>query len=134
MNIKRYKLEIVLASSMLFMLLGFGYKSVSHSSLKESKVELSQAQIEVSRVVALQELWGDKALSKKLGALERTVAKEKIESFGIKSQKLTATFKSLSIDELNRLSNKIATLAVIIDKFSLTKEDKTYRLELVCKW
>jgi len=134
MNIKRYKLEIIVASSMLFMLLGFGYKMVSYSSLKESKVELSQAQIEVSRVIALQELWGDKALSKKLNALERTVAKEKIESFGIKSQKLTATFKSLSIDELNRLSNKIATLAVVIDKFSLTKEDKTYRLELVCKW
>ncbi|KIM10907.1 MAG: hypothetical protein KU38_06890 [Sulfurovum sp. FS08-3] len=134
MNIKRYKLEIIVASAMLFMLLGFGYKMVSHSSLKESKVELSQAQIEVSRIIALQELWGDKALSKKLNALESTVAKEKIESFGIKSQKLTATFKSLSIDELNRLSNKIATLAVVIDKFLLTKEDKTYRLELVCKW
>ncbi|MBN2825379.1 MAG: hypothetical protein JXQ76_08655 [Campylobacterales bacterium] len=134
MNYKRYKIEIILASSVLFMLIAYGYKMTAKSTLNSSKVEINEAKMQVSQIIALQELWGDKALSKKIKSLENMVPKEKVESFSIKSKKLNALYKSLSIDELNRLANKVASLAIVIDKFNLTKEDKTYRLELVCKW
>lgn len=134
MNYKRYKIEIILASSLLFMLMAYGYKVTLQNSLNSSKVEISQAKMQVNQIIALQELWGDKALNNKVKSLENMLPKEKIENFAIKSKKLHATYKALSIDELNRLTNKVVALAFVIEKFHLTKEEQTYRLELICKW
>jgi len=134
MNFQRYKIEILLASSLLFMVLALGYKSISSASLNSSKEEFATTKQEIGQIVALQELWGDKKITKKVKALETLLPKDKVHTFSVKSKRLNASFKALQINDLNRLSNKITGLAIEIDRFNLSNDGKAYRLELKCKW
>lgn len=134
MNIKHNKIEMILASSLLFMVLAFGYKGMSQSKLSSSQEELATAKEEIMNIIALQELWGDKKISKKVKTIERLLPQNKVAFFTLKGKRLKASFKEMQIGELNRLSNKIVGMAVEIVKFDLSKEAKGYRLELVCKW
>jgi len=134
MNYKQYKLELILGASLLFMLLTYSFKAVSHSGMKSAQEEITQTKAQITQIIALQELWGDKKIQKRVEMLQNSVSKEKVGQFSIKSKKLTALFKELTIDELNRISNKIASLAVEIDKFHLTKGSNGYQLEITCKW
>ncbi|MEA2028869.1 MAG: hypothetical protein U9N49_07830 [Campylobacterota bacterium] len=134
MNYKHYKIELILGASLLFMVLSYGYKTFTHSSLKNSQEELVSAKAQINEIIALQELWGDKKTTKKVKALEKVLPTSKVASFSVKGKKLTALFKDMGIGELNRLTGKITSLAVSIDKFNLTQEAKGYRLEIKCKW
>jgi len=134
MNYKHYKIELILGASLLFMVLSYGYKTLTHSSLKNSQEELVTSKAQISEIIALQDLWGDKKITKKVKALEKVLPSSKVASFSVKGKKLTALFKDMGIGELNRLSGKIASLAVSIEKFNLTQDSKGYRLEIKCKW
>jgi len=134
MNLKHYKLEIMVTLSLLFAVLGYGYKLTSHARLESSKEALATTQKEIAQIIALQELWGDKKLTQKLKGIEPLIDKSKVSSFKLSGKKLTASFDELDITQLNRLSNKIVALAVEIKKFKVTKVGERYRLELTCKW
>jgi uncharacterized membrane protein YqhA len=134
MNYQHYKIEIILASSLLFMVMAYGYKSFSYATLKNSQEEIRITKAQIGEIIALKELWGDKKIGKKVKELQSLLSASKVSQFSIKSKKLTASFKEMGIDDLNRLTNKLTSLAVAIEKFHLSKETNGYRLEIKCKW
>jgi len=134
MNYKHYKIELLLSAALLFMVLSFGYKTLMHSSLKNSQEDLVSAKAQISEIIALQELWGDKKITKKVKALEKVLSPSKVASFSVKGKKLTALFKDMSIGELNRLTSKIVSLPLSLEKFNLKQEPNGYQLEVKCKW
>jgi len=134
MNLEQYKFEIILISSFLLMILTFVYKTTSYSTLEKSTIESKINNQEISRVIALKELWGDKKLTKRVNSIKQGVAKSKIKEFKNRSKKLTALFKDLSINELNSIIKKVTNLAISIIKLDIKYRDEKYRLELKCKW
>jgi len=134
MNLEQYKFEIILISSFLLMILTFVYKTTSYSTLEKSTIESKINNQEISRVIALKELWGDKKLTKRVNSIKQGVAKSKIKEFKNRSKKLTALFKDLSINELNSIIKKVTNLAISIIKLDIKYRNEKYSLELKCKW
>ncbi|SHO81008.1 hypothetical protein MNB_SV-15-60 [hydrothermal vent metagenome] len=134
MNIEEYKFEIILASSFLLMIMTFIYKSTSYATMQTSTIERRVDNQEISRVIALKELWGDKKLTKKVDSIKQGIAQTKIKEFRNSSKKLRALFQDLSINELNRVVKKVTNLAISIVKFNIKNSNGKYRVELRCKW
>ena len=134
MNIEQYKFEIILVSSFLLMIMTFIYKSTSYSTMQTSTIETRLDNQEITRVIALKELWGDKKLTKKVDNIKQGIPKSKIKEFKNKSKKLRASFQDLSIDELNRIVKKVTNLAISIVKFDVKNSNEKYKIELRCKW
>jgi len=134
MNIEQYKIEIILASSFLLMIMTFIYKSTSYSTMQTSTIERRLDNQEITRVIALKELWGDKKLTKKVDSIKQGISKDKIKEFRNKSKKLRASFQNLSINELNKVIKKVTNLAISVIKMDIKQSGEKYKVELRCKW
>jgi len=133
MNWKIYKNELIVLGAVLFMLIGFVYKQGQVSSQSDASSVAKNALYELKEVIELQKVWADKRTSKKVEKLKTLVPPSKLK-WQKRSKKVTASFSSLSANELNKVVSKILNLAVQIQKLDITKSGAIYNVEFKCKW
>ena len=133
MNWRQYQNELIVLLALCVMLGAFFYKSIKVSSCADNATSLQHSVNEFKEIVALKKVWGDKGISKKVTALEKLIPASKV-TWSKRSKKLTASFKGLSSSELNKLSNKILSLAVQIQLLDIEKTGSLYNVEFKCKW
>ena len=135
MTLQRYKNELILLLSFLFLLVAFIYKLTSVTYVKENQVKINKEIEEVYTIVNLKKQWGGKEITKKIKILKIIVPPNKITSFKKKSKKLSVIYSNLTANELNKIINKIINIAVQINHLKITKSSKnSYRMECTCKW
>lgn len=130
-QLRAYKNEILIGLSALLLLLAFVYKQGRVSSGLDTTTGTSLQ--ELKEVISLKKLWGDKKTTKRVDKLKTLVAPSKVK-WARKSKKLTASFKGLNNQELNRLTSKIMNLAVEIQKLEVKNLSGSYHVEFKCKW
>jgi len=133
MNIKRYINEILVALSLLLLIGAYFYKNHQVSTQTEQVTEVKRSLSELKEVVALKKIWGDKKIGKKVESLKTIVPASKVK-WSKKQNKITATYKNLSPNELNKLITKILNTPVVIRLLDIIKIDETYNVEFKCKW
>jgi hypothetical protein len=133
MNIKRYINEILVALSLLLLIGAYFYKNHQVSTQIEQVTEVKRSLSELKEVVALKKIWGDKKIGKKVESLKTIVPASKVK-WSKKQNKITATYKNLSPNELNKLITKILNTPVVIRLLDIIKTDETYNVEFKCKW
>ena len=130
-QLKAYKNELILGVAFLLLLISFAYKQGQISS--QSNTSAGNAVQELKEVISLQKIWGDKKMSTKIDKLKTIVSPSKVK-WNKKSKKLTASFSTLTNQELNTLITKMMNIAVMIQKLEVKKLGTTYQVEFKCKW
>ena len=135
MTLQRYKNELILLLTFIFLLATFIYKLTAVTYVKENQVKINKEIEEVHTIVNLKKQWGGKNITKKLKALKSIVSSSKIKSFKKQSKKLSIIYDNLTANELNKITNKLINIAVQINHLKVTKKSKNnYRMECTCKW
>ena len=135
MTLQRYKNELILLLTLLFVLATFIYKVSAHTYVKENQIKINQEITQITNIVNLKKQWGGKGISKKVQSLKTLVPASKVKSFKKSSKKLLASYKGLTTNELNKLTNKLLNIAVQINQLKIQKNSKNnYVMEFICKW
>ncbi len=135
MTLQRYKNELIVFISLLFVLFAYLYKLSAYSYVKENKAKIEQQISEINTIVNLKKEWDDKTLTKKVKVLKTVVASSKVKSFTKRSKKLTASYISLTANELNKVTNKLINMPVQITSLTIKESSKNkYSMEFTCKW
>jgi len=130
---KRYQNELMVLIAFVLMLSGYLYKNAQISSQSEVMAQASRSVGEVKEVIALQKIWSDKKITKKVDKLQESIPANKVK-WSSKNKKVTATYKGLTTSELNSLVTKILNLPVEIQKLDIQKQATSYDVEFKCKW
>ncbi len=133
MTWKRYQNELIALVAFVLMLGGYGYKMAQVSSQAETMAGAKHSVGEIKEVIALKKIWSDKKTSKKVDKLQALIPASKVK-WSNKSKKVTASYKSLTATELNKLVTKILNLPVEIQKLKIQKIASSYDVEFKCKW
>jgi len=135
MTLQRYKNELIVLLALLFALSAFFYKFSQHSYVKENRAEISEKISEINTILTLKKQWGGKGLGSKVATLKTVINASKVKSFNKKSKKLIASYKGLTGNELNKVTNKLINLPVQITKLNIQQSGKNqYTMEFTCKW
>ena len=133
MSWKRYQNELIVLAALLLMFGAYLYKHNQVKTQIEGSSHVQHTLAELKEVIALQKVWKDKTIQKKIKALKGTVASAK-RNWQEKKQKISATYTGLSAQELNKIATKILNLPVEIILFDIKKIGQTYNVEFKCKW
>ena len=130
---KRYRNELIVALSLLLLLSALGYKRMAVSSSVENKTNTKYAVREFQELISLKKRWADKGISKKVDKLQKVVPQTKVK-WKKKGKKLTASYKSLTSKELNKVITTILNLAIQIEILEIKNNNSSYDVEFKCKW
>ncbi len=135
MTLQRYKNELILLLTLLFVLVAFIYKISAHTYVKENQIKINQDIAQMTNIINLKKQWGGKGISKKVQTLKTIVPTSKVKYFKKAPKKLSASYKGLTTNELNKITNKLINLAVQINQLKIQKKSKNnYIMEFICKW
>jgi hypothetical protein len=109
------------------------YKNDQVSSEAKEIALTKQALTDFREIVVLKKIWADKKISNKVEKLKALIPASKV-TWSKKSKKVTAIYKGLSSNELNKLITKILDLAVVIRELDIKKTGTSYDVEFKCKW
>jgi urease accessory protein UreH len=129
----RYKNELILFGAIIFLLGSYLHKSNIVQDIRENSIKSKQEYAEIIKTYNLQKIWSNKIIAKKIERLKNIVSSSKI-TWTQKGNKLTAKYKALSKDELNKVLNKLLNLPVQIKVIDIKRNSKVYDMELQCKW
>jgi hypothetical protein len=129
----RYKNELILFGSIVFLLGSYLYKSNIVQNVYENSIKSKQEYAEVVKTYNLQKIWSNKITAKKIEGLKKIVSLSKVKWIQ-KGNKLTVKYKVLTKDELNKVLNKLLNLPVQIKVIDIKRNSKVYDMELQCKW
>jgi DNA-binding Xre family transcriptional regulator len=133
-NLMRYKNELMLLGSVLFVVISYIYKHHSEVQSQEERIRVEQEARELVEANSLQKLWANKTISKRLDMINSVVPSNKIH-MSKKGKKATIRFSNLTAKELNRALSKILNIAIQIDDIDIKREAKQqYSMEVRCKW
>ncbi|MEA1953592.1 MAG: hypothetical protein U9O24_04320 [Campylobacterota bacterium] len=133
MNLNNYKNELIVLFMLLLMISAIFYKNNQINVQGSNAVEVQNNIVAFKEIVSLKRVWGDKGLTKKVEKLQKLINVSKVK-WSKKSKKVTAIYKGLTAEELNKLVTKILSLAVEIQKLEIQKKSSTYDVEFKCKW
>ena len=135
MTLQRYKNELILLLTLLFVLVAFLYKISAHTYVKENQIEINQKIVQMTNIINLKKQWGGKGISKKIKNLKTLVPESKVKSFKKAPKKLSASYKGLTVNELSKVTNKLINIDVQISQLKIQKNSKNnYGMEFICKW
>jgi len=89
--------------------------------------------LELKEVVALEKIWGDKGIQKKVDSLQKVISASKV-TWTKRQNKITASYKGLNSKELNKLTTKILNTPVVITLLDIATSGSNYNMEFKCKW
>jgi len=133
MNLMRYKNELMLLGSVLFMLISYAYKYHNESKIQEDMIKVQKETDELIEANSLQKLWANKTISQRLNSLQSIVPSNKLV-WNKKGKKLNMKLSNLNAKELNKVLSKISNIAVQIESIDIKRHDKEYDMEVRCKW
>ena len=133
MNVKRYINEWIVLAAFVLLVGAYFYKHHQVTQQTEQVAKTKHTLTQLKEVVALEKIWGDKKISKKVNVLQRSVAPSKVK-WSKKQNKVTASFSNLTANELNQLVTKILNIPVTISLLDVTKQAANYTMEFTCKW
>ena len=133
MNWQRYQNELIILGTFLLMLGAYIYK---HNQVTAQTIQASSTQHtinELKEVIALQKIWVDKNVLKKVNNLRGLVSPSKVK-WSKKKTEVDASYTALSSNELNMLTTKILNLPAEILLLDIKKIGSSYNVEFKCKW
>jgi len=133
MNWMRYKNELMLLGSIIFMLISYVYKHHNEVTAQDEMIRIQKEANELIEANSLQRLWANKTISKRVDTLQSIVPSSKVK-WSKKGKKLTVKFNSLNARELNRALSKLMNIAVQIESINIKRHNKQYDMEVRCKW
>ena len=133
MNWRAYQNELMVLAAFVFMLIAYIYKSSKVNEQTQNSSQVKQVVGELKEVVALKEVWPTRKIDKKLKKLEALIPKGKVQ-WSKRGEKITASFKGLSGEELNALTTKILNLPIVVRQLEVKKIGRSYDVEFKCKW
>jgi len=132
-NWKAYQNELITLLAFVVMLGAYAYKHSQVSTQATQAQTVQQSLEELKEVIALKKIWGDKKTSKKMKKLKTLIPASKVK-WSEKSKKVTASYKGLTANELNKLTTKILNLPVEVRLLDIQKTGSSYDVEFKCKW
>jgi len=133
MNWKQYQNELIVLIAFVLMLSAYLYKHNQVSSQSTNTQTTQKSIEELKEVIALQKIWKDKKIKTKVAKLKPLIPAQKVK-WNIKGNKLVASYKGLSSNEVNKLTTKILNLPVEVQLLDIKKTGSTYNVEFKCKW
>ncbi len=133
MNWKHYQNELIVITALILMLGAYLYKHEQVSAQTQSTQSTQKSINELKEVAALKKIWSDKKTKTKIKKLQTMLPAQKVK-WSQKSNKVTASYKGLSANELNKLVTKILNLPVQIQRLDIQKTGQSYNVEFKCKW
>ena len=133
MNWQRYQNELIILGTFLLMLGAYIYK---HNQVTAQTMQASSTQHtinELKEVIALQKIWADKNVLKKINNLKGIVSASKVKWSKQKTE-VDAKYTALSSNDLNKLTTKILNLPAEILLLDIKKIGSSYNVEFKCKW
>ena len=133
MNWQRYQNELIILGTFLLMLGAYIYK---HNQVTAQTMQASSTQHtinELKEVIALQKIWADKNVLKKINNLKEIVSASKVKWSKQKTE-VDAKYTALSSNDLNKLTTKILNLPAEILLLDIKKIGSSYNVEFKCKW
>lgn len=130
---KRYRNELIVTLSLLLLLAALGYKRMAVSSSVENETNTKYVVREFQELISLKKRWADKQISKKVDKLQKVIPQTKVK-WQKKGKKLTASYKSLTSKELNKVITTILNIAVQIEFLEIKNNNSSYDVEFKCKW
>ena len=131
---KKYINELIILGSLIFMIMGYSYKNTQVDKLYRIKSETSKSINDITQIVGLKNHWDNKNIKEKISKIKKNLSKNNIKSFNLKSRKLTAIFKNLSSNQMNKVIIHLENTAVQIILIKVTLKAKKYKMEIKCKW
>jgi len=133
MNLKKYTNESIIVIALLLMVGSYFYKNYKVTQQLEEVSKVKHSLLELKEVVALEKIWGDKGIQKKVDSLQKVISASKI-TWTKKQNKITASYSGLNSKELNKLTTKILNTPVTITLLDITTSGSNYNMEFKCKW
>ena len=133
MNWKRYQNELIVLAAFLFMLIAYANKYRQVSNQTKDAVEVKHTLGELKEVIALKKIWTDKDIKKSINKIQASVPAPKVQ-WNQKGKKITASYKNLSANELNKLITNILSTPVEVTLLDIKKVGSNYNMEFRCKW
>lgn len=135
MMIKRFRNELMVLAAALFMLLALGYKLSAKGYVADQQQEIQTTMEEISQVVDLKAVWGDKNIDKTTDQFKTIVAQNKIQSFEKRSKKMVAKYSDLDVKDLNNIAKQLFKTPVQITQLQIQESGKEkFTMELTCIW
>jgi len=135
MTLQRYKNELIILITFIFLLLAFMYKFSATTEVRNNRADIQKQIAEISTITALKGQWSGKQLANKVKVLQTVVPSSKVASFRKSSRKLVASYQNLTGKELSKLTNKLINIPVQITTLKINQSAKNqYTMECACKW
>jgi len=135
MTLQRYKNELIILITFIFLLLAFMYKFSATTEVRNNRADIQKQIAEISTITALKGQWSGKQLANKVKVLQTVVPSSKVASFRKSSRKLVASYQNLTGKELSKLTNKLINIPVQITTLKINQSAKNqYTMEFTCKW
>ena len=135
MTLQRYKNELILLLTLLFVLGAFMYKLSATTYVTENKNSIQKHISEIITIENYKKQWKSKGMANKVKVFKSIVISSKIKIFSKKSSKLTLSYINLTSNELNKITNKLLNIPVQIITLQIREHSKNkFSMELKCKW
>ncbi|CAA6824197.1 MAG: Unknown protein [uncultured Sulfurovum sp.] len=135
MTLQRYKNELIILTTLLFVLFAFIYKLSADTYVNDNRSLIQKQIMQISTITALKEQWGGNGLANKVKVFKTLVPASKVTLFQKKSKKLMASYKNLTGNELSKVTNKLINMPVQIVLLNINQSAKNqYTMEFTCKW
>ena len=135
MTLQRYKNELIILATLLFLLFAFIYKVSASTDVSENRAVIQKQITQISAITVLKEQWGGKQLANQVKVLKTIIPASKVATFRKKSKKLVAAYKNLTGNELSKVTNKLINMPVQIVLLNINQSAKNqYTMEFTCKW
>jgi hypothetical protein len=135
MTLQRYRNELILLATFIFMLVAFWYRLSASDNVTKNKLQIDKQISEIVAIDVYKKMWDGKTVPNRLKVLKTVVPASKVKFFNKKSKKLMAMYINLTGNELSRVTNKLINIPVQIKKFQIHQVGKNqFKLEFTCKW
>ena len=135
MTLHRYKNELVLLLTLIFVVVAFFYKLSATDYVTKNKASIEQHISEIVAIDSYKKQWKSKGIANKVKVFKSIVTSSKVKTFSKKSSKLTLSYVNLTARELNKITNKLLNLPVQIMTFHVQERGKNkFTMEFTCKW
>jgi len=131
-----YKNEIMIALAALELAGSMMFRASNQAQLESRSSSVESLAGKIEDISILQKLWKkNKSIPQGMKTIQNSLVASKVKKFKVDKKKAHIVLEELTAKELNSITGKsLASMAVQITELSIVRNDKSYRLELKCKW
>ena len=135
MTLQRYKNEIILLMTLLFVIFSFMYKLSANEYVTENKSVIDKQISEIIAIEKYKKQWTSKGMANKVKIFKTIVGSSKVKRYSKKSSKVVLSYINLTARELNKVNNKLLNMPIQIVTLQIKEISKNkFTMEFTCKW